>query len=94
MILISDFLSVDGEGEWSEQLARLSRRHDLIAVRPVDPLEEELPDVGLLTLRGISAGGRLEIDTRAKAVREAWEAAATRRRESIHAQVSLSREPG
>jgi uncharacterized protein (DUF58 family) len=84
VLLVSDFLSVEVEGEWTEELARLARRHDLIAVRPVDPFEERLPNVGLLSLRGITGEGELEIDTRARAVREAWQSAAEARKQAIH----------
>jgi len=91
VFLVSDFLSTGGPGTWTEELARLGRRHDVIAVRMIDPFEEELPDVGLLTLRGISDGGALELDTHARAVREAWEAAAARRRAALHAALQSAR---
>jgi hypothetical protein len=46
-----------------------SRRHDLIAVPIVDPREEELPDVGLLTLEDAETGEQIEIDTSSRATR-------------------------
>jgi uncharacterized protein (DUF58 family) len=91
VFLVSDFLSTDGPGDWTEELTRLGRRHDVIAVRTIDPFEEELPDAGLLALRGISDGGVLEIDTHTRAVREAWEAAATQRREAVHGAFAQAR---
>ena len=91
VFLVSDFLAAEKGGAWTEELARLGRRHDVIAVRVVDPLEEELPDVGLLCLRGISDGGVVEIDTHARAVREAWERAARARREAVHAALTQAR---
>lgn len=91
VFLVSDFQSGQATEEWAEELARLGRRHDVVAVRTLDPFEEELPDVGLLTLRGISDGGALELDTHARSVREAWEAAASRRREAVHAALQAAR---
>jgi uncharacterized protein (DUF58 family) len=46
IFLVSDFL---GTG-YDPPLARLARRHDLIAIQLIDPRERELPDVGLVTL--------------------------------------------
>ena len=91
MFLVSDFLSTGRPAEWVEELSRLGRRHDVIAVRTVDPLEEELPDVGLLTLRGITDGGVLQVDTHARAVRQAWEAAAASRRGAIQGALAKAR---
>ncbi len=48
IFLVSDFLTTGYESA----LARLARRHDLIAIQLVDPRERELPDVGLVTLLG------------------------------------------
>ncbi len=91
VFLLSDFLGADPEGPWTDALARLARRHDVIAVRVIDPLEEELPDVGLITLRGVTDGGTLEVDAHARSVREAWERAGRARREAIHAALSRAR---
>lgn len=59
VFLISDFLTPD----FSRQLAVTSRRHDLIAIPIVDPREEELPDVGRLTLEDAETGEQIEINT-------------------------------
>jgi uncharacterized protein (DUF58 family) len=50
----------------------------------VDPLEEELPDVGLVTMRSTESGELVEVDASARLVREAWNEAAQRRRAKIH----------
>jgi uncharacterized protein (DUF58 family) len=78
IFVVSDFISPPG---WERPLARLAERHDVIAVRLVDPLEQALPDVGLLTLRDAETGEQMLVDThdrlfrqrfaRAAAVREA-----------------------
>jgi uncharacterized protein (DUF58 family) len=46
LFLVSDFLATGFDGP----LARLARRHDVIAVQLLDRRERELPDVGLATL--------------------------------------------
>ena len=65
VFLISDFQAPD----FSRQLAVTSRRHDLIAIPIVDPREEELPDVGRLTLEDAETGEQIEINTSDRATR-------------------------
>ncbi len=65
VFLISDFQTPD----FSRQLGVTSRRHDLIAIPIVDPREEELPDVGLLTLEDAETGEQIEINTSDRATR-------------------------
>lgn len=57
--LISDFQARD----FSRELGVTARRHDLIAVPIVDPREEELPDVGWLTLEDAETGAQIEVNT-------------------------------
>jgi uncharacterized protein (DUF58 family) len=59
VFLISDFQAPS----FSKELGVASRRHDLIAIPIIDPREEELPDVGLLTLEDAETGEQIEIDT-------------------------------
>ena len=59
VIVVSDFISTPG---WPAALARLSRRHDVVAVRVLDPLELALPDVGLVTIEDAETGEQLFID--------------------------------
>jgi uncharacterized protein (DUF58 family) len=59
VFLISDFQAPD----FSRELSVTARRHDLIAVPIIDPREEELPDVGWLTLEDAETGEQLEINT-------------------------------
>jgi uncharacterized protein (DUF58 family) len=76
VFLLSDFL----DQGYEKALKRTGRRHDLIAVRITDPREEELPPVGLLELEDAETGGRMLVDTSSRGVREAYAAAARRRR--------------
>ena len=60
VFVVSDFISEPG---WEKPLAQLAQRHDVVAVRLLDPLELELPDVGLITLRDAESGEQLQVDT-------------------------------
>ncbi len=79
VFLLSDFLDSGYEASFK----RTGRRHDFIAVRIVDPREEELPAVGLLELEDAESGERLLLDTNSAAARLAFRSAAQRRREEL-----------
>ncbi len=59
VVMVSDFISTPG---WEDTVARLARRHDLVAVRLLDPMEMALPDVGFVTLEDAETGEQLFID--------------------------------
>jgi uncharacterized protein (DUF58 family) len=93
VLVVSDFLGTDAE-DWTDPLSRLARRHDVIAVRVTDALEEELPKAGWLELLEIESGRRLDVDARSARVRADWAAAARERRAKLvaalrRAQVDL-----
>jgi uncharacterized protein (DUF58 family) len=73
VFVVSDFISRPG---WQDALARLARRHDVVAVRLWDPLEMALPDVGLVTLEDAETGEQLFIDGSDPAYRERYAAIA------------------
>jgi uncharacterized protein (DUF58 family) len=60
VFVVSDFISEPG---WEKALAQLSQRHEVVAVRVLDPLELDLPDLGLLTLRDAETGEQVVVDT-------------------------------
>jgi uncharacterized protein (DUF58 family) len=66
VFLISDFL---GSG-YEAPLARLARRHDLIAIQATDPRERDLPDVGLVTLWDPESGNWRVVNTGDEGLRE------------------------
>lgn len=68
VFLISDFQTPD----FSRELSVTSRRHDLIAIPVVDPREEELPDVGIVTLEDAETGEQIEVDTGSRTARAAY----------------------
>ena len=68
VFLVSDFLAeVD-----SRQLRAAARRHDIIAIRVREPIDEALPDAGIVTVRDSESGAPMEIDTGSRALREAY----------------------
>ena len=80
VFVVSDFISPPG---WERPLARLAERHDVIAVRLVDPLEQALPDVGLLTLRDAETGEQLLVDTHDRVFRQRFARAAAAREAAL-----------
>ncbi len=60
VFVVSDFISEPG---WERPLAQLAQRHEVVAVRLLDPLELQLPDLGLLTLRDAETGEQVLVDT-------------------------------
>jgi uncharacterized protein (DUF58 family) len=87
VFLLSDFRDRDFERAFK----RTGRRHDLIAVTITDPREEALPRVGLLELEDAETGRHLILDTFSRAVRDAYAAAAQRRRETMRELARSSR---
>ena len=89
-VVVSDFLDgldEDGLGPgapaWEQPLRRLAARHQVLAVQVRDPREQELPDVGLLTLVDPETGRRREVPTASRKLRERYAAAARTQQASI-----------
>jgi len=70
LFLVSDFDGLDERA--ADTLARLARRHDIIAARVVDPFERELPAAGRIWMKELETERLVEIDTRSNRVRDAW----------------------
>lgn len=60
VFILSDFYADQG---WDKSLLMLASRHDVVAIRLVDPLEQQLPDMGMLTMRDAETGEQVFIDT-------------------------------
>jgi uncharacterized protein (DUF58 family) len=80
VFVVSDFISAPG---WAEPLAHLARRHEIIAVRLYDPLEMELPDLGLIAMRDAETGEQILVDTHDRAFRKRFAALAERREQEL-----------
>ena len=66
VFVVSDFISDPG---WEKELARLAMRHEVIAVRLSDPLEQDIPDIGVLLLQDAESGDQIFVDTHDKGFR-------------------------
>ncbi len=77
VFLISDFID-DG---YERPLRDLARRHEVIAVVIVDPLDEALPEAGIVEAEDIERGGRLLLDSSDEGLRRRYAEVAAGRRE-------------
>jgi uncharacterized protein (DUF58 family) len=80
VFLLSDFISTPG---WPKVLARLAQRHEVVAVRLYDPLEMELPDIGMVPMRDAETGEQLLVDTHDRRFRARFAALAERREREL-----------
>ncbi len=76
IFVVSDFISAPG---WERALGHLVQRHEVIAVRLFDPLEMDMPDLGLVTMKDAETGEQLVVDTHNAGFRKRFKAAAERR---------------
>jgi uncharacterized protein (DUF58 family) len=80
VFLISDFVSKPG---WERGIALLARRHEVIAVRLCDPLERELPDLGMVVMQDAETGEQLFVDTHDGAFRKRFAKAAAKQEQAL-----------
>ncbi len=76
IVVLSDYLPPPPVGLWR----RASRRHEVCAIRLVDPREDALPAAGLVAMEDAELGARRMVDTTSAALREAYAKAAEERR--------------
>jgi len=70
LFLLSDFLT-DG---YERGLRAAARRFQIVAIRVRDPIDEQLPDVGLVRLKDAETGIEVVADTSSASVRDAYAA--------------------
>ncbi len=87
VFVVSDFISEPG---WAEALGRLARRHEVVAVRLIDPAEMALPDVGLVTVEDAETGEQLFIDASDPAFRARYAAIAEQQEAALIEQLGRS----
>jgi uncharacterized protein (DUF58 family) len=85
VFLVSDFISSPG---WSEPLAHLAQRHEILAVRLYDRLEMDLPDLGMVVVQDAETGEQLFVDTHDGAFRKRFARAAERREAALRTALS------
>jgi uncharacterized protein (DUF58 family) len=76
VFMVSDFFSLPG---WDRPLRFMTQRHELLAIRLMDKIELELPDVGAVFLEDAETGEQLFVDTHNPGFRSRFSQAAERR---------------
>ncbi|MBX9577810.1 MAG: DUF58 domain-containing protein [Chthoniobacterales bacterium] len=79
VFVISDFF----DGDFSRPLTVTAKRHDMIALPIIDPVEENFPDVGVITLQDPETGERLEINTAARSFRATYQEEVERQKKKL-----------
>ena len=82
VFVVSDFFSVPG---WEQKLGQLAQRHEIVAVRLHDPLESNLPDIGMLVVQDAETGEQVFVDTHDRGFRKRFAAAAQKRETQLRA---------
>jgi uncharacterized protein (DUF58 family) len=80
VFVVSDFIS---EAGWERPLGEVARRHDVVAVHVHDPLESELPDLGMITVEDPETGEQLFVDTHDRGFRRRFAEEAAKREEEL-----------
>jgi uncharacterized protein (DUF58 family) len=80
VVVVSDFISEPG---WERPLDLLNRRHEVLAVRLLDPREVELPDVGPIIMQDAETGEQLYVDTHDEGFRRRFRAASAAREATV-----------
>jgi uncharacterized protein (DUF58 family) len=60
VFVLSDFIGAPG---WERPLAMLTHRHEVVVVRLVDPVELDLPNLGLLVVEDAETGQQVLVDS-------------------------------
>jgi uncharacterized protein (DUF58 family) len=60
IVLVSDFITPSG---WERPLLQLTERHEVVAIRLLDPREYELPDAGVIVVEDAETGDQLTVDS-------------------------------
>ncbi len=68
VFVLSDFMAADYE----HNLRITGKKHDLTGIRVYDPMEEELPDLGVVSIKDAETGKIQWVNTHSRKVREAY----------------------
>jgi uncharacterized protein (DUF58 family) len=69
IFVISDFFCMN----WEQELGKLCRKHDVIAIRITDPLDAILYNAGLVIMEDPETGAKIHAPTAFASFRAAWE---------------------
>jgi uncharacterized protein (DUF58 family) len=79
LFLISDWFA----DSFERPLNLLARRHELVTIEVGDPLEESIPDRGLIHVRDLETGASRLVDLRVAAARREWRTLRARRQRAL-----------
>jgi uncharacterized protein (DUF58 family) len=80
VVIVSDFR---GPFDWRKPLVEVMSRHEVLAIEIRDPREQELPNVGELSLVDPETGRQVRVDTRSAKLRERFAEAAAQERSGV-----------
>ena len=80
VFVVSDFISESG---WEKPLGMLAQRHEVVAVRLLDAMELQLPDLGLIPIMDAETGEQLLVDTSDKGFRQRFARIAAQRESDL-----------
>jgi uncharacterized protein (DUF58 family) len=80
VFVLSDFI---GDPGWDRALAMVAHRHEVVVVRLVDPVELDLPDIGLVLVEDAETGEQLLVDTSDPLLRQRLTAGVQAREEAL-----------
>lgn len=87
VFLFSDFL----DDNFGDSLKTFGKKHEVVAVIVRDPLEQALPDIGLVTLQDPESGETAVVDTSDRGFRQAYAAEMERRKRRCDEQLLKAR---
>ena len=87
VFVVSDFISEPG---WQKALGQLAQRHEVVAVRLFDPLEQNLPDLGLIPVRDAETGEQMLVDTHDAGFRRRFAQLAAQRETALRQALALA----
>ncbi|HZH07203.1 MAG TPA: DUF58 domain-containing protein, partial [Lautropia sp.] len=85
VFIVSDFLCQPG---WGAAMRTLAHRHEVLGVRLYDPLEMELPNLGMLVMQDAETGEQLFVDTHDAGFRRRFASQAGAREERLQEEFS------
>jgi uncharacterized protein (DUF58 family) len=81
VFVVSDFISAPG---WEQALSQLSQRHDLVAIRLRDPIEQMLPALGVVPVQDAETNEILWLDSQDAGLRQRFAELAQAREDRLH----------
>ena len=82
--VLSDFMDSSADRAALDDALKIAGgRHDIVAIRVVDPREAEMPDVGIVELSDAETGRKVWVDTSSARVREHYAESWRRRSDDI-----------